>query len=182
MAKRSGFAGCFFGLVALAWFAVSLAAAQTIARPAVPVAIQAASDLQVVLVAHASGSQIYTCQADAAGKLIWTLKAPDAELKDDNGKLIGTHFAGPSWKLTDGSMVTGKGSGHVDSEDASSIAWLLVTVTSHSGAGALSKVTAIQRIHTHNGKAPATGCDDSHRNAETKSGYTADYYFYAPAK
>ena len=41
-------------------------------------------------------------------------------------------------------------------------------------------MTAIQRVHTHGGKAPAEGCDAAHNGAETKSSYTADYYFYAP--
>jgi hypothetical protein len=54
-------------------------------------------------------------------------------------------------------------------------------VVSHSGEGVLSKVTTIQRVNTHGGKPPAGGCDDSHRDAESKSSYTADYYFYAPA-
>ena len=38
------------------------------------------------------------------------------------------------------------------------------------------------RIHTRGGKAPDGGCDASHSDTETKSSYTADYYFYAPAE
>ena len=96
--------------------------------------------------------------------------------------MIGNHSAGPSWKLKDGSEVTGKALAHVDSPDPDSIAWLLVNVVAHSGKGLLTGVTTIQRVNTHGGKPPAQGCDESHRDAETKSGYTADYYFYAPAK
>ena len=54
---------------------------------------------EVVLIVHASGSQIYVCQAGSDEKLSWTLKAPDAELADAKGKNIGHHSAGPSWKL-----------------------------------------------------------------------------------
>jgi hypothetical protein len=151
-------------------------------RPDVPAAIQTPPGEEIVLVAHASGSQIYTCQAGADGKFAWTLKAPEAELKDQKGKVIGGHSAGPTWKLNDGSEVTGKAVAHVDSPDAGSIPWLLVNVVSHAGQGLLANVTTIQRIHTHGGKPPAEGCDESHRDAETKSSYTADYYFYAPAK
>ena len=61
-----------------------------------------------MLFVRASGSQVYTCQADADGKYSWTLKAPDAELKDRKDKVIGQHSAGPTWKLKDGSEVTGK--------------------------------------------------------------------------
>ena len=155
--------------------------AQKVSAPEVPAAVQAPPGEHVVLLAHASGSQIYTCQAGGEGKFSWTLKAPDAELKDETGKVIGSHFAGPTWKLNDGSEVMGKAAAHVDSPDAESVAWLLLNAVSHSGQGLLTKVTTIQRIHTHGGKPPANGCDESHRNAETKSNYTADYYFYAPA-
>jgi hypothetical protein len=150
--------------------------------PDVPDAIQAPAGEEVVLMAHASGSQIYTCQATPDGKFGWTLKAPDAELHDRNDKVIGQHFAGPSWKLKDGSEVTGKAAAKVDSLDSDSIPWLLVNVVSHSGKGTLSNVTTIQRVRTHGGQPPADGCDASHVNAETKSSYTADYYFYAPTK
>ncbi len=150
--------------------------------PDVPDAIQAPAGLEVVVYAHATGSQIYTCQAAADGKFSWTLKAPDAELRDRKDKVIGHHSAGPTWKLTDGSEVTGKAVAHVASLDPDSIPWLLVNVVSHAGSGALSNVTTIQRVRTHGGKPPAEGCDAAHINAETKSSYTADYYFYAPAK
>ena len=150
--------------------------------PDVPDAIAAPAGLDIALFAHASGSQIYTCQASADGKFSWTLKAPDAELHDRKDKVIGQHSAGPSWKLKDGSEVTGKAAAHVDSLDGQSIPWLLVKVVSHSGNGLLTNVTTIQRVRTHGGQAPAEGCDAAHRDAETKSSYTADYYFYAPVK
>jgi hypothetical protein len=171
-------AGAFLGL--------SLASAQTASQnepaPDVPDAIVVPAGQQVVLYAHATGSQIYTCQSGADGKFTWTLKAPDAELHDRKDKVIGHHSAGPSWKLTDSSEVTGKAAAHVDSLDPDSIPWLLVNVVSHTGKGQLTDVTTIQRIHTHGGKAPADGCDAAHTNAETKTSYSADYYFYAPAK
>lgn len=150
--------------------------------PDVPDAIAAPSGLEPVLFVRASGSQIYTCSASADGKFSWTLKAPEAELKDRNDKVIGHHSAGPTWELKDGSKVTGKAAAHVDSLDADSIPWLLVNVVSNSGKGQLAKVTAIQRVHTHGGKPGADSCDESHKDTETKSAYTADYYFFAPAK
>jgi len=171
------------GLVVLGAFLwLPVANAQKASPPEVPAAIQAPPGEPVVLLAHASGSQIYTCQAGADGKFAWTLKAPDAELKDQKGKVIGSHSAGPTWKLNDGSEVTGKAAAHADSPDADSVPWLLVNAVSHSGQGLLTTVTIIQRVHTHGGKPPAEGCDQSHRDAKTKSSYTADYYFYAPAK
>jgi len=150
--------------------------------PDVPDAIQAPAGEEVVLFAHASGAQIYTCKEGAAGTFSWTLKGPEAELRDRNDKVIGQHFAGPTWKLKDGSQVTGKMAAQVDSLDADSIPWLLVKAADHAGKGTLADVTSIQRVHTKGGKPPAESCDASHRDAETKSSYSADYYFYAAAK
>ena len=109
--------------------------------------------------AHGTGSQIYTCQAGQDDKFSWTLKAPDAELHDRNDKLIGQHSAGPTWKLKDGSEVTGKAVAKVNALDPYSIPWLLVKVMSNAGKGALQSVTTIQRVHTHGGQPPTEGCD-----------------------
>ena len=156
--------------------------AQTISRPDVSEKINAPAGENVVLLAHASGSQIYVCQPGTDGKLAWTLKAPDAELRDQHGAVIGRHYAGPTWKDNDGSEVRGKAVGKVDSPEPDSIPWLLVTATGHSGSGILSAVTSIQRVHTKGGVAPAAAaCNASKQNGEVKSSYTADYYFYAPA-
>jgi hypothetical protein len=168
----------------LVFLGTHFATAQTIAPPAsptdVPPALVVPAGLDLVLLAHGVGSQIYTCQPASDGKSTWILKAPDAEMRDHSGKVIGHHFAGPTWKLNDGSEVTGKAAAHVDSPDADSIPWLLVNVVSHAGNGLLSNVATIQRLHTQGGKPPLSGCDESHKNAETKSAYSADYYFYAP--
>src|SRR3984885_16378974 len=107
--------------------------------PDAPASIQAPAGEEVVLYAHALGSQIYPCQAAADGRFNWTLKAPEAELHDRNDKVIGSHSAGPAWKLKDGSEVTGKAAARVDSLDGQSIPWLLVKVVSHSGNGLLAR-------------------------------------------
>jgi hypothetical protein len=156
--------------------------------PDVPDAIAVPAGETAQFFVTAKGSQIYTCQAGADGKFAWTLKGPEAELRDRKDKVIGQHFADPTtklptWKLKDGSEVSGKAAARVDSLDADSIPWLLVNVVSHAGKGQLTNITTIQRVHTHGGK-PGNDdvCDQSHKDAETKSGYTADYYFFAPAK
>lgn len=149
----------------------------------VPASIAAPAGEKIVLRAHASGAQIYICGPGADGKPQWTLKAPQADLHDRKGAVIGHHYAGPAWKLTDGSEVTGKAVARADSPDPQSIPWLLLTATGHSGEGVLADVTSVQRIHTRGGQPPpAAGCDASKLNSEAKSSYTADYYFYAAAK
>src|SRR5215213_11659949 len=60
-----------------------------------------------VMMAHAVGAQIYECAADTAGRPGWRFREPIATLLVD-GRTIGRHFAGPSWQLTDGSLIVGK--------------------------------------------------------------------------
>lgn len=150
--------------------------------PDVPDAIAIPAGLDPVLFARGSGSQVYTCQAGTDGKFAWTLKGPEAELKDRKDKVIGEHTVGPTWKLKDGSEITGKATAHVDSLDPDSVPWLLLEVVNNSKKGTLANVTTIQRVHTHGGQPGSDACDDSHKGEEIKSKYTADYYFYAPAK
>ena len=159
---------------------ITVSHAQAISAPEVPSAIQAPAGQKVIWRAHAAGVQIYLCQAGSDGKPQWVLKAPQAELRNDNGTVIGQHYAGPTWKHQDGSEVTGKVSARVDAPDSTSIPWLLLIASGHSGAGVLSRVTTIQRIHTQGGQMPSASCDTSRLDSEAQSPYTADYYFYAP--
>jgi hypothetical protein len=156
---------------------------QGVSRPQVPDKIKAPAGEEVLLQVHASGKQIYTCQVAADGTFAWILKAPEAELYDQQGTVIGRHYAGPTWSDKDGSEVSGKAVGKADSPHSDSIPWLLVTATGHSGDGVLSRVTSIQRIHTKGGLPPAAGdCNASKRDGEVRIDYSADYYFYSPTK
>jgi hypothetical protein len=144
---------------------------------AVPPQLAPPAGTRLLLQAHGTGDQVYTCvQQDSA--YAWTLKAPDARLLDAKGQVIGRHFAGPSWQLNDSSRITGKAVAHADAPDPAAIAWLLVTVVSESGDGRLHDVSAVQRLRTTGGKAPATGCDATHVATEVRVAYSADYLFY----
>ena len=145
----------------------------------VPEALQTPPNEQLVVQVHAKGQQIYSCKVDGA-QAAWTLKAPDAQLFDKDGKAFGKHFAGPSWEASDGSRVVGKAAANAPSPDADAIPWLLVKVVSHEGQGVLTPVTSIQRINTKGGKAPASGCDAGHAGQEVRVAYSADYLFFAP--
>jgi hypothetical protein len=142
-------------------------------------ALQTPPNEQLVVQVHAKGQQIYSCKVDGA-QAAWTLKAPDAQLFDKDGKAFGKHFAGPSWEASDGSRVVGKAAANAPSPDADSIPWLLVKVVSHEGQGVLTPVTSIRRINTKGGKAPASGCDAGHAGQEVRVAYSADYLFFAP--
>jgi hypothetical protein len=135
-----------------------------------PISIDIPQGARLLLKAKGDGVQIYTC---TDGK--WTLKAPDAKLLDNSGKVIGSHFAGPTWRLNDGSEIKGKVVGNQPSPDASSVAWLLLQTTSNNGTGTLADAAYIRRTDTHGGAAPKEACT----NGETRVPYTATYTFYA---
>jgi Protein of unknown function (DUF3455) len=129
----------------------------------------------------AKGIQIYTCQnkANVANQYEWKLKAPQAELLNDEGKNnFGKHYAGPTWEAKDGSKVVGKVKAMSVAQSANSIPWLLLNIKSRSGNGVLNKAIYIQRVDTVGGKAPKDGCDLPHVNSELRVNYTATYNFY----
>ena len=164
-------------------FALALTQAHAAPADSTAATLQPPAGEKLLLRAHASGWQIYTCSDPGDGNPKWTLKAPDADLRDRHGRLIGHHSAGPAWKATDGSEVTGKAVAHADSPDTKSIPWLLLTATGHTGAGKFAQVTSIRRVNTQGGTAPPAGeCDASKAGIEFRSSYTADYEFYTAAK
>lgn len=146
------------------------------APPAVPSTIAVGAGNTVFLAAHAVGVQIYSCNATATG-FAWAFVAPRADLYNRHGKLIGTHFAGPTWQLKSGSTVLGS---VVDraTVDATAIPWLLLAATPTT-AGRLKHTTFIQRTATVGGLAPAAGdCTAPAVGTRVEVPYTADYYFW----
>ena len=152
-------------------------------RPTVPAAIEAPATATLVVQLSAKGTQNYRCQATSASAAEWKLVAPEAELfraAEPGGDLAGTHGAGPTWTLKDGSGAKGDGANakRAASPEAGSIPWLLLPAQSNGQAGELQGVTLVQRIETKGGIAPAGGCDSGSVGAETKVPYTAIYVFY----
>jgi hypothetical protein len=127
----------------------------------------------VVLTAHAEGMQIYECKAGTDGKLAWAFREPVATLIACD-KIVGRHFAGPTWQLSDGSAVVGQVVASTPGATANDIAWLKLDVVSRRGGGLLPNVTTVQRINTIGGKLD-DACD---RPGDSRSmPYTADYVF-----
>jgi hypothetical protein len=134
---------------------------------------------QIVLQAKGDGVQIYTCASMPAATK-WVFKAPDAKLLDESGKLIGSHFAGPTWKLNDGSQVQGELIANRPSPEGDSVPWLLLRAKAGTATGTLANVAFIRRTETRGGAAPASGCDssqDAGKSAQVH--YTATYTFYS---
>jgi Protein of unknown function (DUF3455) len=157
-------------------------AGQAHARDQIPGAIAVPEGNKLSLKAHAEGVQIYACNATATGPA-WGLVAPRANLYDKRGRVIGTHFAGPTWQADDGSKVVGKRDAGVN-VDPSAIDWLLLSaVSSASGPrkhdDLLAGTTYIQRINTTAGLVPATAdCHAGTVGNRVEVPYAADYLFY----
>jgi hypothetical protein len=148
--------------------------------PAVPAAIAVPAGHKAYLDGHAVGVQIYRCNAVADGYR-WDFVAPRANLYGANGKLLTTHYAGPTWEAKDGSTVVGSVVDRAN-VDATAIPWLLLKAVS-TAAGPdgdrLTATTYIQRIATTGGLAPAAStCDAGTAGEIAEVPYTADYVFW----
>jgi hypothetical protein len=142
-----------------------------------PASIDPPATEHLLLQLQAKGVQIYSCTSDR-GTAAWKLQGPDAKLLDSKGAEAGTHFAGPTWKLVDGSEVKASPVANKPASDPGSVPWLLLKVASHAGSGKLDQAAYVTRTNTNGGVAPASGCDAEHQGQETRVPYSATYTFY----
>jgi hypothetical protein len=137
---------------------------------------------KLTFMAAAKGVQIYECTADSVGALAWKLRAPRADLLDDSGAVVASHYggidkglpAGPYWEAKDGSRVHAGKPASVP--NPGSIALLRLEASDTSGSGVFAKVAFIHRLDTTGGAAPAGACE---AGKQSEVPYTAKYYFYS---
>jgi hypothetical protein len=165
-------------VVALA--AVTLPAGAAISEPSgLAAAIRATADEEPAFMLSANGVHIYQCKATPSdpNAYAWYFTAPDATLLEGS-RTVGTHKAVNLWESTsDRSSV----SGVVRSSQpagASNLPWTLYRAQSIGTSGMFAGVTSIQRVNTSGGAAPEGGCTAANAGAESRSAFTADYYFY----
>jgi hypothetical protein len=148
--------------------------------PKVPTEVAVPDGNKLYLEGHAVGVQIYSCNATPTG-YAYALVAPRANLYDRHGKLIITHFAGPTWQAKDGSKVVGARVAGVN-VDPTAIDWLLLSAASTSAGpkgDTLADTTFIQRLNTTGGRPPAAAnCDATTVGTQAEVPYTADYFFW----
>jgi hypothetical protein len=169
--------------------------------PAVPDRIKVEDGNEAFLVGHATGSQNYVCLPSGTG-FAWSLFTPEATLFNDDDDQIITHFFSlnpfepgtirATWQSSrDSSMVwaqaikTATFTSDPQFVEQGAIAWVLLDVKNTgvqpgpTGGRRLTKTTFIQRVNTHGGSAPATGCAEA-ANVGSRAfiAYTADYVFY----
>jgi hypothetical protein len=181
--------------------------ADNLTPPAVPANLQVPDGHKVYRVGHAVGTQNYVCLPTDTG-VGFVLFTPQANLFGEDGKQLMTHFFSPNpleananpkvlganmvraaWQDSkDSSTVWGKVlPGHASTDPAfvepGAIAWLLVTAAGTqngpTGGDRLSATTYVQRVNTHGGLAPTTGCaSPADVGNQAFVPYTTDYYFY----
>jgi hypothetical protein len=148
-------------------------AAAPLAAAASPDALPTAppADARLTLTLTARGVQIYECRDQA-----WNLVTPEAVLLDAQDRVVGTHGAGPTWQLADGSRVGGNVQASFEAPGGREIPWLLLTAQPEPSArGVLAGISHIQRLNTRGGLAPAGACVD---RQSARVAYTADYLFF----
>jgi len=189
-------------LLAIGAFAVSLpwqALADDVTPPQVPPDIQVEAGNKAFLVGHASGTQNYICLPTATGGFAFTLFTPQATLLSDDDKQVTTHFFSPNpdpadkgairatWEHSrDGSTVWAsvvKPSSDSNFVAKDAIPWVLLAKAGvqegPTGGDTLTATSFVQRVNTHGGVAPPTGCSSlADVGAKAFVPYTADYFFY----
>ncbi len=173
----------FAALMSLAGTAAAHQSPATPSSDDIPANLVPPADAILLFELSATGVQIYSCEADPEDdtEFVWTFKAPEADLLNRHGELVGTHFAGPTWQGHDGSSVVGAVLERADSPDTGAIPWLLLEATEHTGSGAFSTITYVQRLDTVGGVAPDEGCDADHAGDEVRQPYEATYAFFYPS-
>jgi hypothetical protein len=184
--------------------------ASQLTPPEVPANLQVPAGNKLFLVGHATGTQNYICLPTATG-FAFTLFTPQATLFNDQGgeiihhyfgpnpaeantnpKVLGEHMIRPAWQDSKDSSTVwayvqpGNSSTDPAFVEPGAVAWLLLTAAGSqdgpTGGNRLSGTTYIQRLNTHGGVAPSTGCataEDVGNQAHVP--YTTDYYFYKSA-
>jgi hypothetical protein len=147
----------------------------------VPESLLPGANESLVMALDAKGAQIYECRATIAGgstAYAWAFVAPEAELRDKLGRVVGQHGAGPSWQSSDGSRIVGAVTARAEAPEAGAIPWLLLSAQASGPAGTFSAVTSVQRINTAGGTAPAAACTPDAAGTTARVAYTAEYRFF----
>ena len=149
--------------------------------PSVPAPLRVPEGQALMKRLHATGVQIYQCQAakNDPSRFEWSFKQPEAVLLTKAGRNFGRHYAGPTWEADDGSKVIGEMIARADGAKPDAIPQLLLRAKATSGKGVFSGVQFVQRLNTVGGSAPMTACRQDQAGQQLRVSYTADYLFYA---
>ena len=146
--------------------------AQTAPMPDVPPAL-AVKDGKMVGTVAATGTQVYECARTPKGDFAWSFREPKADLTY-GGKVVGKHFAGPTWAFTDGTRVIGRVSAKEAGKTADDIPWLKLDIVRRVKSGPAGGAKYVMRIDTHGGTLEGA-CTEANTFREVP--YKATYLF-----
>jgi len=166
-------------IVSMACLAVALTACTTSGSASIPDTLQPAASQSLKMVVAATGVQIYECRPSASrADFEWVFVAPEAQLVDDRGDVVGRHGTGPHWQAADGSRIVGTVKSRTEAPSTDTIPWLLLTTRSVGPAGLFSNVVSVQRVKTAGGAVPATPCTQATTGQTARVPYTAEYRMF----
>jgi uncharacterized protein (TIGR03118 family) len=139
--------------------------------PEVPADIAVPTNNRVYFHGFAVGVQMYTW--DGAS---WGPAVPEATLFDAHGRVVATHFKGPTWQSNSGSRVVGAVVPPTAIVDPNAIPWVLLRAATTEGPGIFDHATFVHRVNTVGGKSPSV--DGTVIGQVARVPYTADYFFY----
>jgi len=156
------------------------APAESMRRLSSPVGMQKGRVLE------GSGVATYTAQPNSRDnrKLTWALKETTAELRGfepepgarENNPVLVRISRNATWTASDGSKIVTRMLKSVPAAVPISLPWERYGIVTTSGRGLLSGYTAIQRVQTHAGQAPAK--PPRRVGEKIQVGFTAEYWFY----
>lgn len=149
-------------------------------NPSAPKDLHPPAGNNATIVFVGAGTQNYECKTTANG-VAWVLAGPEAHLYNQDHKIVGRHYVGPTWEYQDGSKISASVIAHVASPNPASVDQLLLRVLPHDPVGLFANVTFVQRLRTFGGVAPASGCSADHLGDHVSVEYSADYVFFTPA-
>ncbi|XVJ69060.1 MAG: DUF3455 domain-containing protein [Rhizobacter sp.] len=135
---------------------VLVASSPLVWAQSVPDTLKPGADEQASLTLAAHGVQIYECRSKD-DKAEWVFLAPEAQLYEQ-GRHVGSHYAGPTWELDDASRVVGTVKARENAPLSGAIPWLLLNTRSVGTTGQLANTSSIQRVNTAGGAAPTSSC------------------------
>jgi hypothetical protein len=173
----------FSRIVFLVFFVISALGCASTNRSAdiqtavMPEAISVSLKSKFAMSIGANGVLIYECRVNHS-RFAWEFLGPEATLFDENNKLVGALFAGPTWELLDGSSLLGSNIKTIESPVVGAMPWALFSTRSAGRKGVLSRVTSLQQVNTVGGEVPKSGCNSSNQSMRSRVPFSAMYFLY----
>ena len=150
--------------------------------PGIPPRLREGAGEELAFMLSANGVNVYQCKATIANPDLyaWYFIAPDATLYDGSHEVARMVSPNLMEALSDYTSVSGFVNG-AQSAGPGNLPWMSARATANGDSGLFAGVTSYQRVNTHGGAAPASGCNADNVGEEARVAFDADFYFYRRA-